>query len=58
MILVSTGFSGLGVPFIQAIGLWVLAVASAITVVPALLGGLPPGQPADAVSGRRRLEAT
>jgi CDP-diacylglycerol--glycerol-3-phosphate 3-phosphatidyltransferase len=32
VILVSTGLSGLGVPFIQAIGLWVLAVASAITV--------------------------
>ena len=32
MILVATGVSGLGVPFIQAIGLWLLAVASTITV--------------------------
>jgi CDP-diacylglycerol--glycerol-3-phosphate 3-phosphatidyltransferase len=32
VILVSTGFSGLGVPFIQAIGLWLLAIASAVTV--------------------------
>jgi CDP-diacylglycerol--glycerol-3-phosphate 3-phosphatidyltransferase len=33
VVLVATGLSGLGVPFIQAIGLWVLAVGSAITVV-------------------------
>jgi CDP-diacylglycerol--glycerol-3-phosphate 3-phosphatidyltransferase len=32
VILVSTGLSGLGVPFIQAAGLWLLAGASAITV--------------------------
>lgn len=32
VILVATGVSGLGVPFIQAIGLWLLAVASTITV--------------------------
>lgn len=32
VILVATGLSGLGVPFIQAIGLWLLAAASAITV--------------------------
>jgi CDP-diacylglycerol--glycerol-3-phosphate 3-phosphatidyltransferase len=32
VILVSTGLSGLGIPFIQAVGLWVLAVASATTV--------------------------
>jgi CDP-diacylglycerol--glycerol-3-phosphate 3-phosphatidyltransferase len=32
-ILISTGLSGLGVPFIAAIGLWGLAVATAITVV-------------------------
>jgi len=32
VILIATGFSGLGVPFIQAIGLWLLAVASAVTV--------------------------
>jgi CDP-diacylglycerol--glycerol-3-phosphate 3-phosphatidyltransferase len=30
--LVATGFSGLGVPYIQAIGLWLLAAATAITV--------------------------
>ena len=32
VILIATGFSGLGVPFIQAIGLWLLAIASAVTV--------------------------
>lgn len=32
VILVATGVSGLGVPFIQAIGLWLLAAASTITV--------------------------
>jgi CDP-diacylglycerol--glycerol-3-phosphate 3-phosphatidyltransferase len=32
VVLIATGLSGLGVPFIQAIGLWVLAVASAVTV--------------------------
>ena len=32
VILVATGLSGLGIPFVQAIGLWVLAVGSAITV--------------------------
>jgi CDP-diacylglycerol--glycerol-3-phosphate 3-phosphatidyltransferase len=32
VILVSTGLSGLGVPFIQSVGLWLLAFASAITV--------------------------
>jgi CDP-diacylglycerol--glycerol-3-phosphate 3-phosphatidyltransferase len=32
VILVSTGLSGLGVPFIQAVGLWLLAGASAVTV--------------------------
>lgn len=32
VILVATGVSGLGVPFIQAIGLWLLAAASAVTV--------------------------
>lgn len=32
VILVATGFSGLGVPFIQAIGLWMLAAATAVTV--------------------------
>jgi CDP-diacylglycerol--glycerol-3-phosphate 3-phosphatidyltransferase len=32
VILTATGVSGLGVPFIQAIGLWLLAAATAITV--------------------------
>ena len=32
VILVATGLGGLGIPFVQAIGLWVLAVGSAITV--------------------------
>ncbi|MGH8891382.1 MAG: phosphatidylinositol phosphate synthase [Acidothermaceae bacterium] len=32
VILVATGVSGLGVPFIQAIGLWLLAVACTVTV--------------------------
>ena len=32
VILTATGVSGLGVPYIQAIGLWLLAAASAITV--------------------------
>jgi CDP-diacylglycerol--glycerol-3-phosphate 3-phosphatidyltransferase len=32
VILVATGVSGLGVPFIQAIGLWLLAAACAVTV--------------------------
>jgi CDP-diacylglycerol--glycerol-3-phosphate 3-phosphatidyltransferase len=33
VLLVATGFSGLGVPFIQAVGLWLLAAASAFTVL-------------------------
>ena len=33
ILLVSTGFAGLGVPFILAIGIWVLASASYMTVV-------------------------
>lgn len=32
VILIATGVSGLGVPFIQAIGLWLLAVACAVTI--------------------------
>jgi CDP-diacylglycerol---glycerol-3-phosphate 3-phosphatidyltransferase len=32
VILISTGLSGLGVPFVQAVGLWLLAAGSAITV--------------------------
>jgi CDP-diacylglycerol--glycerol-3-phosphate 3-phosphatidyltransferase len=32
VILTATGLSGLGIPFVQAVGLWLLAVASAITV--------------------------
>jgi CDP-diacylglycerol--glycerol-3-phosphate 3-phosphatidyltransferase len=31
--LVTTGFAGLGIPYFFAIGMWVLLVASAITVV-------------------------
>ncbi|MBX6371221.1 MAG: CDP-alcohol phosphatidyltransferase family protein [Acidothermus sp.] len=33
VVLVAMGFGDLGVPYLQAIGLWVLAVATAITVV-------------------------
>ncbi|ADG88786.1 phosphatidylinositol phosphate synthase [Thermobispora bispora] len=33
IVLVAAGLSGLGVPYVLAIGLWLLAVASAITVV-------------------------
>ena len=33
VVMVATGFSGLGVPFIQAIGLWVLVIATTITVI-------------------------
>jgi CDP-diacylglycerol---glycerol-3-phosphate 3-phosphatidyltransferase len=32
VILVATGLSGLGIPFVQAVGLWLLAAASAVTV--------------------------
>ncbi|MDQ1463300.1 MAG: CDP-diacylglycerol---glycerol-3-phosphate 3-phosphatidyltransferase, partial [Actinomycetota bacterium] len=32
VILTATGLSGLGVPFVQAVGLWLLAAGSAITV--------------------------
>jgi CDP-diacylglycerol--glycerol-3-phosphate 3-phosphatidyltransferase len=32
VILVATGLSGLGIPFVQAVGLWLLAAASALTV--------------------------
>jgi CDP-diacylglycerol--glycerol-3-phosphate 3-phosphatidyltransferase len=32
VVLVATGVSGLGVPFIQAIGLWLLAAACAVTI--------------------------
>jgi CDP-diacylglycerol--glycerol-3-phosphate 3-phosphatidyltransferase len=31
-ILVVTGLSGLGVPYVMAVGLWLLAAASAFTV--------------------------
>jgi CDP-diacylglycerol--glycerol-3-phosphate 3-phosphatidyltransferase len=37
IVLVTTGFSGLGVPYIAAAGLWVLAVATAFTVVQRLV---------------------
>lgn len=33
ILLVATGFAGLGIPFILAIGVWLLAIASYITVV-------------------------
>lgn len=33
ILLVATGFAGLGIPFILAIGIWLLAIASYITVV-------------------------
>jgi len=33
ILLVATGFHGLGVPYILAIGLWLLAIASSLTVV-------------------------
>lgn len=33
VILVCTGFSGLGVPYIAAIGLWLLVIATAMTLV-------------------------
>jgi len=36
-ILITTGLSGLGVPYIAAIGLWALAVATALTVVQRLV---------------------
>ncbi|MEV8638384.1 phosphatidylinositol phosphate synthase [Streptosporangium sp. NPDC051023] len=35
--LVSTGLGGLGVPYVLPVGLWLLAVASAVTVVQRLL---------------------
>lgn len=35
--LVAAGLSGLGVPYVLAIGLWLLAVASAVTVVQRML---------------------
>lgn len=33
VVLVAAGLSGLGVPYILAAGLWLLAAASAVTVV-------------------------
>ena len=43
IVLVGTGLSGdaLGVPYVQAIALWLLVAASTITVVPALRHGVP-----------------
>jgi phosphatidylglycerophosphate synthase len=35
--LVATGLAGLGVPFVQAIALWVLAIGSTVTVVQRIL---------------------
>jgi CDP-diacylglycerol--glycerol-3-phosphate 3-phosphatidyltransferase len=37
LVLVVTGLTGLGVPFVLAIGLWVLAVASTVTFVQRVL---------------------
>lgn len=37
VILLATGVAGLGVPYIQAVGLWVLAVAITITVLQRML---------------------
>jgi CDP-diacylglycerol--glycerol-3-phosphate 3-phosphatidyltransferase len=37
LILLTTGLAGLGVPFVDAVGLWVLAVAVVITVVQRML---------------------
>lgn len=37
VILVSTGFSGLGVPYIAAVGLWLLVIATLITLMQRLL---------------------
>jgi CDP-diacylglycerol--glycerol-3-phosphate 3-phosphatidyltransferase len=33
IVLTTTGFAGLGVPYIMGIGFWVLAIASLITVL-------------------------
>jgi CDP-diacylglycerol--glycerol-3-phosphate 3-phosphatidyltransferase len=32
VVLVATGLSGLGLPYVQAVGLWLLAVATVVTV--------------------------
>jgi CDP-diacylglycerol---glycerol-3-phosphate 3-phosphatidyltransferase len=37
VVLVATGLDGLGVPYVQAAALWVLAVASAVTLVQRML---------------------
>jgi CDP-diacylglycerol--glycerol-3-phosphate 3-phosphatidyltransferase len=59
VILTATGLSGLGVPFVQAVGLWLLAAGSAITVAQrfvvvyrqataiVVVGGGGPATPAD-----------
>ncbi len=68
--LVATGLAGLGVPFVQAVALWFLAVGSTVTVVQrilhvrkqALAAGLtaPPSSapPPPATPGDRSAEAT
>ncbi len=33
IVLTTTGFAGLGFPYVMAVGLWILAIASLITVV-------------------------
>jgi CDP-diacylglycerol---glycerol-3-phosphate 3-phosphatidyltransferase len=59
VVLTATGLSGLGVPFVQAVGLWLLAAGSAITVAQrfvvvyrqataiVVVGGGGPATPAD-----------
>ncbi len=60
LILVVAGLTGLGVPFVLAIGLWVLAVASTVTFVQRVLvvrkavgPGAAPQPAAGAAAGRR-----
>lgn len=53
LVLVTTGLDGLGVPYVQAVGLWVLAVAATVTLGQRVIavrrqchpGGHPGGQP-------------
>ena len=37
LILITTGFAGLGIPYVMAIGFWILALASLVTVCQRLL---------------------
>jgi len=56
--LIATGVSGLGVPFIQAIGLWLLAAATAITVVQRFVAVYRQAHPAAAEPGSPRSGRT